>query len=276
MKRPDQIAVLDRFAPLRTQLLGLLADLSEDDWARPTTAPRWSVKDVAAHLLGGDIGILSRTRDGFRPPAAFVETYSGLVDLVNRLNEEWVLAARRMSPRLLRELLAFTGPEVELYFSSVDPGAMGGPVSWAGPDPAPVWFDIAREFTERWHHQQQIRDATGSPPLYDPYFLSPVLDTFVRALPHSFRHASAPDGTVVRFEISGRAGGVWSLVRIGRAWELALDSEAEPAADVVLPQDTAWRMFTKGINGETARRLAVVRGDAALVSPIFNTVSIIG
>jgi hypothetical protein len=88
-----------------------------------------------------------------------------------------VVAARRMSPRLLRELLALIGSEVEAYFSSLDLKAIGGPVSWAGPDPASVWFDIAREFTEPWHHQQQIRDATGQPPLYDPYFLSPVLDT---------------------------------------------------------------------------------------------------
>jgi hypothetical protein len=153
---------------------------------------------------------------------------------------------------------------------------MGDPVSWAGPDPAPLWFDMAREFTERWHHQQQIRDATGNPPLYDPYFFSPVLDTFVRALPHSFFHAPAPDGTVVRFEISGHAGGVWFLVRVANVWELAVESEGEPVADVVLPQDTAWRMFTKGVDYERARASAAIRGDAALVSPIFRTVSIIG
>jgi uncharacterized protein (TIGR03083 family) len=276
MKRPGQIIVVDRFAPLRKQLLGLLADLSEDDWARPTAASRWSVKDVAAHLLGGDIGVLSRIRDGYCPAGRVIATYSDLVDLVNRLNDEWVLAAQRISPRLLGELLGFTGPEAEAYFASLDPGAMGGPVNWAGPDPAPVWFDLAREFTERWHHQQQIRDATARPPLYDPYFFAPVLDTFVRALPYSFRHTSATEGTVLRFEISGDAGGVWFLVRIGHAWELALESEAAPTVDVVLPQDTAWRMFTKGVDGERAREVAGIRGDTALASPIFGTVSIIG
>src|SRR5260370_10947240 len=128
-----------------------------------------------------------------------------------------------MSPRLLRGLMAFTGPEAEAYFWSLDLRALGEPVSWAGPDPAPVWFDIAREFTERWHHQQQIRDATGKAPLYDPYFLAPVLDTFVRALPHSFRQVSAPDGTAVRFESSGCAGGACVLVRVRSAWEPALE-----------------------------------------------------
>ena len=84
-----------------------------------------------------------------------------------------MLAARRMSPRLLRELLALIGPDVEAYFSSLDLEAIGGPVSWAGPDSSPVWFDIAREFTERWHHQQQIRDATGQPPLTIRIFSRP-------------------------------------------------------------------------------------------------------
>ena len=138
MKRPADIVVIDRFAALRTQLLALLAALGENDWARPTAAPRWSVKDVTAHLLGDDIGILSRARDFFRPPGPKVGTYSELVDLVNRLNEEWVVATRRMSPRLLRELLALTRRDVEAYFSSLDPAAIGGPVSWAGPDAAPV------------------------------------------------------------------------------------------------------------------------------------------
>lgn len=33
---------------------------------RPTVDPSWTVKDIAAHLLGGDISNLSRRRDGFR------------------------------------------------------------------------------------------------------------------------------------------------------------------------------------------------------------------
>jgi uncharacterized protein (TIGR03083 family) len=279
MKHPAQILVADRFPALRIQLLELLADLSEDDWVRPTAAPLWSLKDIAAHLLGGDVWILAGKRDGFHPDK--LQEYDQLIELVNRLNAEWVLAARRMSPRLLRDFLAFTGPEVEAYFASLDPMAMGGPVSWAGPEPAPVWFDIAREFTERWHHQQQIRDATGRPPLYDPYFLSPVLDTFVRALPYTFRHAVAPAGTVVRFEISGEAGGVWFLHRgeqssLEQGWTLVLQSHTEPAAEVILSEDTAWRLFTKGLDREKARARAVIRGDPGLVSPVFATTAIIG
>jgi len=275
MNHPDEIIVVDRFAPLRIHLLGLLDDLGEDDWARPTAAPRWSVKDVAAHLLGGDVAILSGKRDRFHIPQR-IENNHQLIELVDRLNAEWVLAARRMSPRLLRELLSFTGPEVEACFASLDPNAMGGAVSWAGPEPAPVWFDLAREFTERWHHQQQIRDATGHPPLYDPYFLAPVLDTFVRALPYAYRNAAAPLETSVRFEISGDAGGVWFVSKGEEGWTLLLNPASEPAANVVIPQDVAWRLFTKGMDGEKARSLAMIGGNADLAAPIFATTAIIG
>jgi uncharacterized protein (TIGR03083 family) len=276
MTHPDAILIVDRFGPLREQLLALLADLGEADWNRPTAAPRWSVKDIAAHLLGGDFAILSGKRDGFQGTYKKVDNHEKLVDLINSLNAAWVLAANRMSSRLLTELLEFTGPQVESCFASLDPMTMGGPVSWAGPEPAPVWFDIAREFTERWHHQQQIRDATGRPPLYDPYFLSPVLNTFVRALPHSFSKVVAPEGTAVRFEISGDAGGVWFLHKSEQTWTLSYESNVAPSADVVLPQDTAWRLFTKGIDRQDARGRATIRGDAGLAAPIFAATAIIG
>jgi uncharacterized protein (TIGR03083 family) len=139
MHKPGSILIVDRFGPLLTQLLELLADLSDEDWRRPTGAPAWSVKDLAAHLLGGDVSILSGWRDGSRssPP---IQSNADLITLVDRLNAEWVQAARRISPRLLCELLAFTGPQVEKCFAAVDPMAIGGAVSWAGPEPAPRWF----------------------------------------------------------------------------------------------------------------------------------------
>jgi uncharacterized protein (TIGR03083 family) len=276
MNHLTEILVVDRFEPLRAHLLELLSGLDEDDWSRATAAPRWSVKDVTAHLLGGDIGILSRVRDEYSQPSARLTDYGDLVRLVDRLNDEWIVAARRISPRVLQELLAFTGPRVESYFASLDLHAIDGPVSWAGLDAAPVWFDVAREFTERWHHQQQIRDATGRQPLDDPYFFAPVLDTFSRALPFSFRHAVAPSGTSVRFQISGDAGGVWFLQHGAQGWDFVATPASDPAANVVLPQEIAWRLFTKGIDRDRARTQAIVRGQEDLVSPIFGATAIIG
>ena len=187
-----------------------------------------------------------------------------------------VLATRRISPRLLREFLALRSPAVEECFASLDPMAINGPVTWAGPDPAPVWLDIAREFTERWHHQQQIRDATGRAPLYDPYFFAPVLDAFVRALPWNFRDTPAPTGTSIRLTISGEAGATWFVLKQPDGWHLSLDSPNPPAAEVVIPKEAAWRLFTKGLSAAEARSRATIHGDQALVAPIFSTIAIIG
>ncbi|HEV2275357.1 MAG TPA: maleylpyruvate isomerase N-terminal domain-containing protein, partial [Acidobacteriaceae bacterium] len=136
--RPAPILIGDRFLAARQLLLQLLESLSPSDWGQPTAAPLWSVKDVALHLLGGDIGNLSRRRDRFQEPGKPITGYRELVAFINGLNEDWVRAARRMSPRLLCDLLAFTGPQLADYFAGLDLFALGGPVNWAGPERAPV------------------------------------------------------------------------------------------------------------------------------------------
>jgi uncharacterized damage-inducible protein DinB len=58
-------------AEIHGDLLGLLASLRDTEWAAPTEAGRWTVKDVALHLLDGDLVQLSMGRDG--DPAGFAE-----------------------------------------------------------------------------------------------------------------------------------------------------------------------------------------------------------
>ncbi len=127
------VAVLDRFAGERAALLDLLGSLSPAEWAAATACPGWSVKDVALHLLGDDVGRLSRGRDGFVNPAfggpdLDLGTWSGLVAAIDRQNAAWVEGTRRLSPRLLVELLRFTGVLTESCFRGLDLDALGAPV----------------------------------------------------------------------------------------------------------------------------------------------------
>ena len=48
---------------LRGELTALLASLPDGDWAHPTPCPGWSVHDLAAHLLGVELGNASVRRD---------------------------------------------------------------------------------------------------------------------------------------------------------------------------------------------------------------------
>jgi uncharacterized protein (TIGR03083 family) len=274
------IETLHLFPGLRAALLELLRDLSPAEWQAPTACAGWTVKDVAAHLLGDDLGRLSWGRDGFASPAFAagldVSTLSGLVAAIDRQNAVWVEAMRRLSPRLLVALLEISGEQIEIDLGSLDRGAIGMPVDWVGPEPAPVWLDIAREYTERWTHQQHIRDAVGRPGLTERRWLAPVLETFVRGLPRALRAAPVADGAALRLIISDDAGGEWVALRRDGEWALATAPGMAVAATVALDAETAWRLFTRGITPDQARRTARIAGDASLAAYALDTVSILG
>jgi uncharacterized protein (TIGR03083 family) len=275
MREPQPILIADRFPEILDALLELLSGLAPDEWELPTACAGWSVKDVALHLLGGDVGILSRRRDSYRLASATIASWDDLVAFINAQNALWVEATRRISPRLLCDLLRLTGDQVTAYFQSLDPFAIGEPVSWAGPQPAPVWLDLAREYTERWHHQQHIRDAVGRPGLAEPRYLAPALDAFARALPHTYRDMPAPEQTLVALTIAGPAGRTWFLLRERDRWTLYVEVARQPNAAVALDQDIAWRLFTKGIDKGTARAHARIAGDVRLGAQMLEMISII-
>lgn len=276
MKPVEPILVVELFPQERTQLLSLLSQLSQEEWAKPTACTGWSVKDVALHLFGGDVGLLSRTPDFKFPPLDIdISNWDNLVAFINHSNEIWVQATRRMGTDLLCKMLAFTGEEIHKRLASLDLFAPGVPVDWAGPGPAPIWLDVAREYTERWMHQQHIRDAVNRPGLKDKHFFGPVLDAFVRALPHTYRDVDAAPGTVLKFAISGPAGGQWFLVKESSQWGLYTGVASPPDTVVSMDQDVAWRVFTRGISKNEAAEQTTIEGTRALGVKIFDTVSII-
>jgi uncharacterized protein (TIGR03083 family) len=276
MKPVAPILIVDLFPQERSQLLELLSALSEADWHRPTICcPGWSVQDVALHLFGDDVGLLSRTPDFKFPNAGEAMAWADLVAFINQANDLWLQATRRIGTELLLKLLALTGQEVHQRLRSLDLFALGVPVDWAGPDPAPIWLDVAREYTERWMHQQHIRETVNQPGLKDGHFFGPVLDTFVRALPHTFRTVEAGSGTILKLTISGEAGGEWFLIKRERDWALYQGVTSAPQATVELDQDTAWRVFTKGLSPAEAEQRTMFQGDRSLGLRVLDTVSII-
>jgi uncharacterized protein (TIGR03083 family) len=274
LQPPQPILVVDLFPEILEALLSLLGSLSADAWHRPTVCPGWCVQDVALHLLGVEVGNLARRRDG-HAVAASIPSWDELAIWLNDFNEAWVHAARRMSPRLLVDLLQVTGLQMCAFVRALAPYALGEAVSWAGPEPAPVWLDLAREYTERWCHQQQIRDAVGQPGLTQPRYLAPVLATFMRALPRTLCTTPAAEGTVVTLTIRGASGGQWSVCQEEGAWRLYEGAPARPDAEVLVDEEMAWRLCTRGLNQAQAREQVTLRGDQVLASKVCEIVSII-
>jgi len=274
LEPPPPVLTAELFPGLLAELLDLLRALSPNDWDMPTVCEGWSVKDVALHLLGGEIGNLSKRRDD-HTVGGTAKTWDELVEYLSHWNETWVDAARRISPRLLIDLLELSGGQMADYFAALDPFEKGSAVTWAGPEPAPVWLDIAREYTERWHHQQHIRDAVGVPGAKSPRWMAPALATFVWALPRTFRAVSAPDGTSLTLTLSGDSGGRWSILRGDERWRLVAGAPAHPDAEVTLPDDIAWRLFTHSIEPRFARKEMTFGGDMSLGLNVLQMTSII-
>jgi uncharacterized protein (TIGR03083 family) len=264
------------FPKLDAMLLELLRSLTPEDWEKQTVSPKWKVKDVAAHLLDTPLRGLSIARDGYLPEAPRISSNVELAAYINRLNEEGVSLYGRLSPAVLISLMQVASQLLAEYHRSRDPDASAPHgVSWAGEEKSANWFDTAREFTERWHHQQQVRLAVNKPGIMTHELYHPVLDCFLRALPFTYRTVSAKPGTYVQINISGECGGSWYLARGEQAWQLTEEPLGDKLSETTIPQEIAWRIFTKGIDRESALPLVKISGDTQLGLPALQVISIV-
>jgi len=258
-------------------LIELLRSLEPHEWEEQTIAPQWKVKDVAAHLLDTQLRKLSMVRDGYVHEAPVIRSPAELVALIDRLNQQGVHVYRRLSPRVLICMMEEASHQSAEFHRSLDPFAPAAfAVSWAGENTSPNWFDTARELTERWHHQQQIRLAVNHPGIMTREFYHPVLDCFMRALPFTYRDVAANPGTLLQFDISGDCGGTWFLSRNDRSWQLVPDPREGAASRVIIPQEIAWRVFTKGMGRTLAAAQVQVEGDRELGLHILGMTAIVG
>lgn len=273
----DPILCAPLLRKVDAQLLFLLRSLTAAEWDLQTVAPAWKVRDVAAHLLDTTLRKLSLVRDSWLVEKVDIQSPQDLIALINRLNGEGVTVYRRLSPALLIEFMTLACEQSACFHEALDPFAPAVfNVSWAGEDKSLNWFDTARELTERWHHQQQIRLATGRPGIMVPELYYPVLDCFIRGLPYACRNLAAPAGAGILLEISGECGGKWILARAEEGWSFLREPPQSIACRVSLPQSIAWRVFTRGIDRACARAQAEIEGNQDLAEAIFNLTAIVG
>jgi len=226
--------------------MSLLRGLSADDWEKPTLARAWRVRDVAAHLLETQLRRLSSHRDGKR-----LVPDRPLVDYINHLNATWIAVARRLSPRVIVDLLAVSGPALAAFFETLplrEPAFI--PVAWAGEDESQNWMDIGREYTEWWHHQMQIRDAAGAPLLLERKWLAPLLAISVRAI-----RPSAPALLIIDDD------------------EFSFGDGA-PVATIRTDADTAWRMLYNALSAEEIAARVRIEGDGEVARAVTEARSV--
>lgn len=270
------IDVRHLFKSIDEKLISLLSSLSDDDWEKPTVASLWRVKDVVSHLLDGNIRALSIQRDGyFGEKPVGINSYQELVDWLNQMNADWIKASSRISPEVLIYLHQVTGPVTSEYFASLDPWKEAVfPVDWAGEHTSYNWMHVAREYSEKWHHQQQIRDAVKKEGIMTPKYFHPAISTFCMGLPHTFKSVKALKGTVIHVHISGEAGGDWYLCKGTGNWELVNDPQGSVAARIEIPAEISWKLFTKSLRPKQIISEVTITGDSKLAKKVLDMVSV--
>lgn len=269
------IDTLHLFPRLNNMLIDFLRALPEDDWHKPTVARQWRVKDVAAHLLDGNFRRIALHRDGWTVrPGMPINSYNDLVQYLNMLNADWVKAMKRLSPQILIDLLRQTNEDVYRLFSSLDPYAEAAwAVSWAGESKSYNWFDLAREYTERWLHQQQIRDALGNRELLARELYHPFLTIFLQGWPHTLSNLDADEGTLLKTTITGVGGGDWYLLQSNGEWKLSGGGK-RPVAETTINGDLAWKLFSKSIRKEDLDGGVDIKGNTQLGEKILDMISV--
>lgn len=279
---PGDVAGL--FELERARLLELLGTVADDEWHAPTPCPEWTVLGLCCHLVGDDFAALSWHRDRYRgTPAPDGATEPEFIAWLDHLQVEWVRAARRLSPGLAVDLLAWTGPQVADAFRREDQRARTAHVSWAGPDPVPVWLDHVREVSEYWIHRQQLLQALGRPSDLRPDVLGPVLDGLRWAYPYRLAAAPTPEpaepsepGDTVTIEIEGPVEATWHLVADGPAWAFRAEPGRRRVASLSMTTDQAWRLLSNNLPAADQRSLLDVTGDEDVAAILLRTRAIIG
>ncbi len=252
-------------APERAALLDLLRGLTADDWERPTECPGWRVKGIARHVLGDDLSLLSRQRDASVDGLTlFAVDRAGLGfrALLDGFNEQWVTASGFLSTELLLELLRLVGVWSEEFYAAVGLDTVSRePVGlFARTTPSPYWQVIAREYTERFVHQSQIRRAVGAPAL-DGELVTAAARVVAHILAAWLRDLAPANGTAIAIDFGDV--GTWTLRREDDRWS-ASDGDTEPTARIAVAPERAAAILSRGLTTDEVATSTTVTGDASL------------
>jgi len=261
------------FSEITEKLIVLLEKMDEEQWNNPTCYPSWKVRDIVAHLIQTSIGRLSIQRDGysvFGDVGQNVPSFEDLSRFIDRSNSNWSDLFRTVSPRILLDFIRISEKQLADFILTQELHSKAlYAVTWAGESESENWFDLGRDYTERWHHQQQIREAVGAEALTEKRYLAPVLQLFMYSLPFWYESIHAEEGTSMSIEILGDSGGLWILSREGSRWIIAKSSQ-ESSNRISFTEDTAWRFFTRSLPVNSFLDKFQFTGDRELFDNFFN------
>jgi uncharacterized protein (TIGR03083 family) len=239
-------------------VLSLGRQLTDPEWAAPTECPKWTVKDIYAHLVGGESWMVA----GHPPPEQSVGGWAN----------EPVLARREATPAMILQELreVYERRRVELDRGGIDPDQ---PAHLFDGTLATMDLLLQLRVVDAWVHEQDIRRAVGRPGNLASPGAAIAGDRFVSALPRIVaRHAKTPPGSSVRLTTTGEVA-MDVAVAVDRDGRGALVAPGRPA---LVHLTLGWEAYTRLSAGRGTRGDYEIRisGDRALAERVLANLAV--
>jgi uncharacterized protein (TIGR03083 family) len=191
-------AARDALAETWSSLADACHELSPTEWALPTECPGWDVKDQLSHLIGIERSIMGEAVPGWEGPLG-----PHVKNDFAAVNEPWVAVRRaRSGPEVHAEFVDVTTRRLAQLDELTEAG--WAEVGWSpiGQRPRAVFMEV-RVF-DSWVHEQDARHALDRPGGCGGRASALAIDRVQGAMGFVVaKQAACPDGTTVRFDVSG-------------------------------------------------------------------------
>jgi uncharacterized protein (TIGR03083 family) len=244
---------------------------SEDSYDALTPCPGWRVRDVLSHLVGFELMLQGGpvpTHEGPYP--------SHVKNPIGEINEAFVDSYRETPGEELLGLFRQTTSASLERLRALSDGEWER-VGWSPEGERPYHRFQETRVVDSWIHLQDIRDALLEPADDHGPGEEIVLNRFEAALPYVLgKRAHAPDGTLVRINLSGRLARTVLLgVQDGRASALETSAE-QPDLELSTAVALFWRRAAGRISADAFLRASAtdVRGDEELAVALAEGLAI--
>ncbi|MCB9389006.1 MAG: maleylpyruvate isomerase family mycothiol-dependent enzyme [Acidimicrobiia bacterium] len=263
--------VVEALATVWESIVELGADLSEEQWATPTSLPGWTVKDNVSHMIGTE-----RLLAGYPPEECDATTPDYVKNGIGEINEPSVALRRPLSgAEVLEEFRAITAARIEALRSMSDDDMAADSWTPVGPWTYRMFMEV-RVF-DCWFHEQDIREALDLP----GHLIGPAAEYAYERTVASFpyvvgKRAGVPTGSTVTLQLTGD----WErTVHVDVADKAVAVADLDRPATVTLTCDAfAFGRLTGGRwdkSGEQAVGAVIIDGDVELGRAIVDALDVV-
>jgi uncharacterized protein (TIGR03083 family) len=250
-------------------LAELLGALSEDEWLTPSPCPGWTVKDLAAHVIGTEL-----TLEGQSSPELTdqIRAQEHIRNDIGAMNEAWVDSFRsRPGTEVLAALKEVTARRAQALsvMSQEDFDAD----SWTPAGPGSYGRFMQIRVYDCWIHEQDMRIALSRPGHLSGPQAEQSLDEVARALGFIVgKKAGAPQGSTVEVELTGPTSRRLFVSVDGRA-AVVPSLDREPTAKVTMPFDLFMPMASGRVPTDPAAAGITLSGDTDLAARVVASLN---